>query len=198
VHVIPNPVDIEAIRTAVDMRHPLPVRPYLIYAGRFVALKSLDTLIEAYHRLIASNLAYPADLVLTGEGEMDTTLRAQASAGAASHRIHFTGAKSWGETLRLIQGASFLLLPSHESEGCPNALLEAMALGTPVVVSDNPRLEALVTPGITGEVFPRRDAARLQACLADLSFDPERRTAYSREGERLLRERHDFGAITDT
>lgn len=194
--MIPNPEDPEAIRAAVEVGTPLPAASYLLFVGQFVACKSLPTVIQAYHAVVSKNPACPADLILAGDGPMKEELQALASQGPASARIQFSGMRSWGETLRLIQGASFLILASHESEGCPNVLLEAMALGTPVIVSDNPRLLEMVTPGANGEVFARNDAAALQACLERVSLnDPERRCAYAREGLLRLERRHRPGQV---
>ena len=188
---IPNPADVEAIRAAVDMQTQLPASPYLLFVGRLADFKSLSTVIEAYHGVIAKNPAFSADLILAGDGPSEEELRKQASHGPAAARIRFPGLRPWGETLRLIQGASFLILASHDSEGCPNVLLEAMALGTPVIVSDNPRLLEMITPGVNGEVFAQKDAAALQACLERVQLDdPRRRSEYAREGLTYLERRH--------
>lgn len=195
--MIPNPVDVDAIRAAVDDGMALPAAPYFLFVGRFVGFKSLETLIDAYHRVILKDPTFPVDLILAGGGELDEPLRRQAAGGPAASRIQFLGARTWAESLRLIQGASFLILPSHESEGCPNVLMEAMALGTPVIVSDNSRLLEMVTAGVNGEVFPRRDAAGLQACLERVSLDPVRRAEYAREGLLHLERRHRFDEIVD-
>jgi glycosyltransferase involved in cell wall biosynthesis len=193
--VIPNPADVERIRASVDRTFAPPAHCYLLFVGRFVGFKSIDTLIEAYHQLIGADPGFPADLILAGAGDLEQPLRQQALAGAAAERILFPGLLPWSQSLRLIEGASFLILPSHESEGCPNVVLEAMALGTPVIVSDNPRLLEMVTPGIEGEVFPRRAAAALRQCLHGLCFEKARRDGYAREGLRRLRERHRFDKI---
>lgn len=194
---IPNPAAVEAIRAAVDAEAIVPSRPYLLFLGRFVPFKSIDTLIEAYHGVIRQDPAFPLDLVLVGDGELEKPLREQAAQGAAAARIHFAGLRSWPESLRLIQQARFLVLPSHEAEGCPNVLMEAMALGTPVIVSDSPQLTEMVSAGVNGEVFPRRDAAALQACLESVSLDVARREQYAREGFEFLKRRHSFSKIVN-
>jgi glycosyltransferase involved in cell wall biosynthesis len=188
--VIPNPALIEPILAAVDTSTTPPSNPYFLFVGRLVDFKSLDTLIEAYHGVVAGNPSFPIDLVLVGGGELDHALREQASRGPGAARIQFLGERSWGQALRLIQAAHFLILPSYDSEGCPNVLLEAMALGTPVIVSDYPTQVEMITAGVNGEVFPCRDAKALQACLERMSLDEERRDAYAREGRRYLSRRH--------
>lgn len=194
--VIPNPADVASVvELAANSRVALPMSPYLIFSGRFEPMKSIETLIQAYHGVISQNSSFPFDLVLVGGGSLESQLREQAIHGPAAARIHFMGELSYGECLGYIRGAGFLVLPSRESEGCPNVVLEAMALGTPVIVSDYPPLLEMVTAGINGEVFPRCDAAALQACLERVAFQPERRRQYTREGIFYLEKRHPFDKI---
>ena len=160
-------------------------------------MKSLETLLEAYHELISRNPSFPLDLVLAGGGSLESQLREQAKRGPADARIHFLGERPYDECLGLIKGASLLVLPSRESEGCPNVLLEAMALGTPVVVSDYAPLAEMVTPGVNGDVFPRGDAGALQACLERLALWPELRRQYASAGMSYLNRRHRFDEIAD-
>jgi glycosyltransferase involved in cell wall biosynthesis len=192
---IPNPVDVAAIRAAVDQDTTLPVRPYIVYVGRFVECKSLDLLIEAYHRVLAGNPHFSADLVLVGGGELEEQLRRQARQSLGSDRIHFAGERLWGQSLRLIEKASALVLASHDDEGCPLVVLEAMALGTPIIVSDNPRLVEMISAGVTGQVFPRRDAVALQACLERIPLDNETRVSYADACLRRLEERHNLDHV---
>ena len=62
-----------------------------------------------------------------------------------------------------------------EPAGCPNASLEAMAAGLPVVATDFGGAAEQVIDGVTGRLVPPRDAAALAAALTDLAADPNRR-----------------------
>jgi glycosyltransferase involved in cell wall biosynthesis len=196
--VIPNPVDAAGIvELASNSRAVLPASPYLIFSGRLEPMKSIETLIRAYHGVISQNQSFPFDLVLVGGGSLEAQLREQAVRGPAESRIRFVGDLSYRECLAYIKGASFLVLPSRESEGCPNVLLEAMALGTPVIVSDYAPLLEMITAGVNGEVFPRCDAGALQACLERVAFQSERRKQYTLEGISYLEKRHPFDKIAE-
>ncbi len=182
--VIPNPVDAEAIRALACTPLPTPHQgPFLLFAGRLEAMKDVACLLEAYDQLIGADPGFLADLLIVGDGSLGDALQRQALASAASARIHFLGRRSQADTLSLMRSALALILPSLSSEGCPNVLLEAMALETPVVVSDLPSLGEWVEDRVTGLVFPVGRPDRLAACLQDLVVDPsacERRVACAR------------------
>jgi glycosyltransferase involved in cell wall biosynthesis len=195
--VIPNPADPGAIRRLAAAGEPAAGRrvPYILFSGRLVPEKRVDLLIQAYHASIRQGMEFPYDLALAGDGSLAAELREQGRSGAGAGRIHFLGVRRYEDSLALVRDAAMLVLPSQESEGCPNVVLEAMALGTPVVVSDHGPLPELVAHGVHGEVFPRGDAAALRRCLLSVAESAERRSRYADAGLRYLEERHRFDRI---
>jgi glycosyltransferase involved in cell wall biosynthesis len=65
-----------------------------------------------------------------------------------------------------------------EPAGCPNASLEAMAAGLPVLATDVGGMGEQVEDGVSGRVVPRGDSAALAAALVELSREPERRACW--------------------
>jgi glycosyltransferase involved in cell wall biosynthesis len=153
-------------------------------------MKDVECLLDAFHALVAADPGFEPELLIAGEGSLGDALRARASRGPAADRVRFLGRVSHGETLRLVAAARLLVLPSRCSEGCPNVILEAMALGTPVVVSDLPSLREMVDHGVDGSVFAIGDREQLRARLAELAADPELRAALAAGGRARVRARH--------
>ncbi len=81
-----------------------------------------------------------------------------------------------------------LMLHAAVSEGFCNAVLEAQAMGVPVVCSDADGLSENVADGVTGIVVPRRDAVGMCAAIVSLAGDPERRRAMSQRGPERVRD----------
>ncbi len=188
--VIPNPVDTAELRAAMaPLDDAAPRTPYVLFAGRLEPMKDLECLLDAYAGA-ATDPAFSLDLVLAGAGSLEPALRARASERAAAARIHFVGRLPYAHVLGLIAGARLVVLPSRCSEGCPNLLLEAMALGVPVVVSDLGSHTELVEDGVNGLVFPIGDAPALAARLAALAAAPERGAALADAAAARLRTRH--------
>ncbi len=197
--VIPNPADVDAIAHRADGGVPLSDASsgYILFAGRLEDEKRVELLIQAYHGLVIDDPSYPLDLVIMGGGSRAAALETAARAGAGAGRTRFLGARPYDDSLALIRGASILVLPSGRSEGCPNVVLEAMALGTPVVAADDGPMAELITHRVNGELFPSGDAVALEARLRRLTADPLARPRYVAAGREYLERRHRLDRIGD-
>jgi len=177
--VVHNPVDEATLREAA-----MPPRRCSGAGGRFVAVGRLAHQ-KGYDRLLEAMKASPRDLHIAvfGEGEERAALEAQARALGLAERVSFAGfdpsPAAW------VAGADALLLPSRW-EGMPNAALEALACGTPVIATPEAggigEIARLAKPGAVtlasmGPDFlaaiaaaPGNAAARLRASLLPGEF----------------------------
>ena len=195
--VIPNPVDREALRDAMAPPSPTDAggAPYVLFAGRLEPMKHVECLLDAYAAAVAEHPALGIDLLVAGTGSLAGALAARARAGIGAGRIRFIGRVDYASMLRLIADARAVVLPSRCSEGCPNVILEAIALGTPVVLSDLASHTELVEHGVSGLLFPVGDAAHLARHLATLAARPERGAALAAAAAERLGTRHDGATI---
>lgn len=130
VDVLPNPVDVNAIRTPPSDRAKSwhGPGPHLLAVGRLSREKGFDLLLEAFSSL---RVKFPsADLTVLGAGPELRALRTLRGALCLGTSVHFAGYVSHPEAF--FPGATLFVLPSRQ-EGLPNALLEAAAGGLPIV-----------------------------------------------------------------
>lgn len=128
IHQIDNPVGIEQIRaTALPMIRAKGSGPRFVAAGRLTYQKGFDRLIDLF-----AALAPDAHLTILGDGPDRAALEVRAQARDIATRIAFAGfqTRPWP----FYAGADAFLLPSRW-EGMPNAALEALACGTPVIAT---------------------------------------------------------------
>ena len=166
IHVVPNPVDTERIHTRVaEAEDPLECESVrLVSVGRLHHQKGYDLLLHVVRRVEA---ALP-DLHLTvvGQGEERQELERLREALGLQGRVTFAGHQ--GNPYPFMAHAD-LFVSSSRYEGSPNAVLESLACGTPVLAFD--------CPGGTGEIIreakngwlvPAEDTEAMAAKLIDI------------------------------
>lgn len=136
VHVIPNPVDVDAIRAAGREQEPDPwlddpALRVIVAMGRLVPQKNVPVLLGAFAQVAAEDPS--TRLIILGDGTDRAELERQAGEWGVADRVRFAGAvaKPFG---LLARAAAFV--SSSDYEGFGLAHVEALALGVPVVSTD--------------------------------------------------------------
>jgi glycosyltransferase involved in cell wall biosynthesis len=165
--VIHNPVCPKESDAAVSPPLMFPWPHTVLAMGRLEAQKGFDLLIDAFGRLAAD---FPDwGLVILGEGSLRPRLSDQIKALGLGDRIQLPGiTASPSATLR--RGDLFVLSSRYEGFGL--ALVEAMAVGLPVVATDCPSGPAeIVHPGKDGLLVPAENVVALAGAMAQLMSD---------------------------
>lgn len=170
-HAIHNPIDVAAVRRKTATPVQLPGKPALVSAGRLGAQKGYDILLPAIAELRATHPE--VHVTVFGEGPDREQLLAQSTALGLTSHVTFAGFHP--DPLPSVAGADLFVLASRY-EGFPNAALEALAAGVPVVLTDCPGANSkIVLPGINGRLAPAIEpgsmARAIERALAD-RYDP--------------------------
>jgi glycosyltransferase involved in cell wall biosynthesis len=170
-----NPVDIELVsRLAREELNPFPSPgPNLVTVGRLSEEKGLDLLLRALP--LIRDAIPSAQLTIVGEGPLEVALKNQARELGLEACVRFAGLRS--NPYPFVGHADVLVLPSRY-EGLPNAVLEALALGTFVVATNCTgamREIAFTTRRmrIAHEPTPQGLAAAIGECLAESCAAPK-------------------------
>lgn len=188
---------IRVYRSAVDLAAlgpprgaPGPVeRPRLIGAGRFVAKKGFDRALTVLARLRAKGL--DASLTLVGDGPEAGALRALAEREGLSPYLSLPGWLGRADLVETLKASDLFLgtsltPPSGETEGIPNVIKEAMALGLPVAAFDHAGVGELVLQRQTGLLAPEGDAEALADLAYELLTAPESAARLADAARRLV------------
>jgi len=145
VHVIPNPVNVAALR-ALAQETPstsVPSGPYALYLGKLAPNKGTRHLVPVIER---ADLDWP--LVIAGSGPGRDAV--ERDAVASGRPVQFTGWVDRDEAARLLARASMLVFPSRGPESLSRVLIEASALGVPIAAMDTGGTRDIIEPGVTG------------------------------------------------
>jgi glycosyltransferase involved in cell wall biosynthesis len=158
--------------------------PVIGYVGRIMPEKDLETWLRAA-ALVAQRHS-EAQFVLVGEGRDGDTLgqlqRLATELGIAE-QVHFPGYRA---QLLPVYGSFDLFVLSSRREGLPNSILEAMAVGLPVVTTDVAGTSEIVLDGQTGYVVPQGDVDRLAHAMVTLVADKQRRQRMGQTGRERI------------
>lgn len=136
----------------------------MVTVGNLIAIKGQALVIEALADLPE------ARLVLAGQGPDEARLRELANRINVSERVHFAGSIAPDKLALLLSGADAMVLPS-EREGLANAWIEALACGTPLVITDVGGAREVVTSPSAGRLVAHSTDA-IAAAVADLLAKP--------------------------
>jgi glycosyltransferase involved in cell wall biosynthesis len=159
--VAPAAEVVRALRRDWDAEDGCPV---LVQVGRLSLEKGHVDLIAALGLL----RDLPWRMVIVGEGHERQRIAAAAVASGVADRVHLVGHQD--EVRPYLAAADMFVMPSH-SEGSPNAMLEAMAAGLPIVACAVGGIPELVEDEKTALLGPPRDVASLATCLRRVLTD---------------------------
>jgi glycosyltransferase involved in cell wall biosynthesis len=162
----------------------------LVSVGLLDPMKGHDVAIEAVRRL--RDRGVDVSLSIVGDGPLRADLGAAATGAGLGDHVELTGALTHGEVLRRMSDALALVVASRrlpgKAEGTPTVMLEALALGTPIVATRSAGWETPVDAGAFVTVVPDDDAAAVAdaagailerpvryEAVADLNRDVSRR-----------------------
>lgn len=199
IEVIPNGIDADVYRTVpagdVNARwHMSEDAPMILFMGRIHPIKGADRLLEAFLRI--ADRVPSAVLVMAGPDEfgLEQKMRARAEEAGLAHRTVFTGMVSGDVKLDLLARASLFCLPS-DAEGFSIAILEALASGTPVLISPDCHFPEVATAG--AGTIAGSDVNAITEALLRLLANPDELREMGRRGRALVQKSYTWEQVTD-
>lgn len=183
-----HPVSGNEERNALRKQHGLPMNStILIFVGSIIHRKGVDILIEAFKQMSLSNP--DLYLLLVGPNNKQEnpsldenwirSLQENLKAANLTSKVNFLGLVSDRKPLAELYMASDVFIFPSRKEGLGNVILEAMASGLPVIVSDLEVFEGLIKNDVNGLTVPVEDASALAKAGTDLVYYLDQRERYS-------------------
>jgi FkbM family methyltransferase len=187
---VPTGVDITRFVAADKLaaRRALGLEAGGRYVGIVATLRSWKGhlyLIDAFARLAADDPS--SRLAIVGDGPMCEVLERRVEALGLREKIVLAGRQEQVELW--LSAMDVFCLPSYANEGVPQAIVQAMLVGLPIVTTDVGSIAEAVTDGVTGAIVPAKDADALAKALARLLSAPEDAHRLGDAGRARARER---------
>jgi L-malate glycosyltransferase len=192
--VIRNGVNIEKFQVSSEREALFPD----VGDGKLIVLVgNMQTDVKGHPWLIASAPAvlreFPStQFVLVGEGEKRESFANQVRELGLNQNFIFLGRRS--DVPRILSSCDIAVLPSR-AEGLPNAVLEYMAAGLPVVVSRVGGSAELVEDGVTGLLVPAEDSGALSTAFLRYLRNPEEARQMAQRGREFVRRNFSFDRL---
>lgn len=186
--VIPNPVPDEIPETYAGIR-----KKRIVSVARLEPQKNHKLLIDAFAEFVKDFPDY--ELHIFGIGELETKLRKQTKELDIEAKVNFRGFSKQVKE-EIIDSAMFVL--SSDYEGISNSMIEALAMGVPVISTDCPvgGSRAYMEDGVSGILVPVGDKQALTDAMKRLAAEPEFAKKISENGTQI-REKYGLKKITD-
>ena len=159
-----------------------PKERVLVCVANFSPVKNHFKMIDALRNVLLDGDL--VRLILIGDGPMREEVQAYVESKSMREAVIFLGSRV--DRLKILPECQGLILPSKH-EGFPNAVLEAMALGIPVIASNTGGIPELIEHGETGWLFPPDDELEIAATMRKVLFDHPAALKCATEAQRRVR-----------
>jgi glycosyltransferase involved in cell wall biosynthesis len=198
-----SPERVLSIPTGVDLEHFRPGNRAAARAALALPAEAFIVAIVATLRswkghefLVDSVSRIPGVLLLiVGDGPGRDNLRKQVGDAGLGERVTFAGHQE--DVLPWLHSADVVALPSYANEGVPQALMQAMACGIPVVTTAVGSIGEIVQDGVQGVMVPPKDSAALAGAIRTLQSDAALRSRLGAAGVAQARERFSMERMLD-
>lgn len=190
--VIPNGVDLSNYDI---QKYNIDYQKYLIFIGRLVVNKNLDTVILSFKQVISK--IPDARLIVIGSGPKLDEWKKMVSDMGLDSNIEFTGYISQADKMGLLSKCSALILPSTV-EGQPIAALEAFAMSKPLLLSDIEPSYEIVTEGVDGFIIPTYDSRKWAEMITLLLSRKDLSEKMGREGRSKVEKKYNIEHLFDS
>ena len=164
---------------------PVPCRQRVLFVAALERYKGPDLLLRAWAKVVADQP--DAELVVVGEGSLESALRNEVVELGIESRVAFAGRATRTEVRAYLDGCDCLVVPSR-AEGLGRVILEAFARERPVVAAAVGGIHELIEEGETGFLVPPLDEDALALSLLRVLIGGEEVRIVARKGRAFVRD----------
>jgi glycosyltransferase involved in cell wall biosynthesis len=190
VYLIRNGVEFEELE---KKEKTISSTPVILAVGRLVPKKGFDVLIKACATL---KTRFDFNCMIIGDGSEFSSLKNLITENCLSEFVQLIGALSFDDVVSHYQIATVLVVPSricnNDVDGLPTVIIEALAMGTPVIASSIAGIPDLIKHKETGMIVPPDNEKALAEALTQLLLDRKLRDKLANQGKQVVADEFDI------
>jgi glycosyltransferase involved in cell wall biosynthesis len=181
--------------SATREMEPTPTCPLILSVGRLVEKKGFQDLLQAL--LLVKQQGLEFECAIYGEGPLAPQLQGWIDEHNLAGQVRLPGGRTQHELIQLYHNAALFALTPVQTEdgdrdGIPNVLVEAMAVGLPVVTTAVSGIPELVENNRNGFLYQQHDVEGIASGIAELLRDAQRRSELGRAASKKVMEQFDI------
>jgi glycosyltransferase involved in cell wall biosynthesis len=157
--VMPTAVDVVAFQIAETPARKDGLK--VLFLSRIIRNKGVFEIADSIERIIKKNQQLEIKFILAGDGEDKKALESYVINKKVDKYVEFPGYVKGKDKADLFKASDLFIFPSYHAEGCPVAVLEAMAAGLPVVSTNVAALKEIIINGINGIIIEKQSAEQI-------------------------------------
>lgn len=174
--------------------------PLILSVGRLVEKKGFQDLLEAL--LLVKERGQRFECAIYGDGPLCQQLQEWIKAHGMQDEILLKGDRTQQELISIYQQATLFILTPVQTEdgdrdGVPNVLVEAMAVGLPVITTSVAGIPELVDHDQNGLLYPSHDVEGFSSGISELLRNPQKRRQFGSAASRKVREQFDIAQAAE-
>lgn len=187
-------VDLSLYSKAVRPESPRPLR--IIYTGRMLREKGVEDIVKAAE-LMRARYEGKVEFLLVGglSGNPSALTEYDMSRLCDGSYIKWLGHRE--DVCHLLQESDIMCFPSYYREGVPKSLIEASAVGLPLVTTDSIGCRDTVVDGLNGILVPTHSPERISEALTELIDNPEKRRSMGDESRKIAERDYDVRKVVE-
>ena len=200
--VLYNGIDLDRFSTSAEPRAAIRRRlgvpedhGIVTSVGQLIDSKGIDYLIDAAAGLAGRKDRPPITWLVVGDGDRREALMRKAEGLGLGETMRFLGKRD--DVQSILASSDVFVFPSVWDEALGYVLLEAMAMGVPVVASRVGGIPEVIRDGENGLLVAPRNAGEIAQAIVRLLDDPMARERMGREGRRTVEERFSIASMVD-
>lgn len=191
--VMPTTVDVNSFQAKLKSNSKYTFN--ILFLSRIIRNKGIFEIVDNIENIMMYNQPKKIMFIFAGDGIDKRSLEKYVIDKKLENHVEFTGYVRGKEKANLFKKSDIFIFPSYHAEGCPVAVLEAMASGLPVISTDVGALREIIIDDVNGIIISKQSVEQITEAINTLINNNELRVKISKNNRKKAESEFDVPII---